>query len=123
MTSVFVFCPDGTIFIAFFNIPVFVHDSQVAHWGRMYDKLGALYDETDGKCTDYSAFGMVNRSFLIKSLQDSLISTTMQSSFPRLKDTFVYEDTGEHCILMKMVCLLYNLRARIVGINQIKMCS
>ena len=45
----------------------------------------------------------------------------IQSSFPRLKDTFVYEDTGERRILMKMVCLLYNLRARTVGrINQIK---
>jgi len=44
----------------------------------------------------------------------------IQSSFPRLKDTFVYEDTGEHRILMKMVCLLYNLCACTVGINQIK---
>ena len=43
----------------------------------------------------------------------------IQSSFPRLKDTFVYEDTGERRILMKMVCLLYNLCARTVGINQI----
>ena len=33
---------------------------------------------------------------------------------------FVYEDTGERRILMKMVCLLYNLCARTVGINQIK---
>ena len=45
---------------------------------------------------------------------------TIQSSFPSLKDTFIYEDTGEHRILMKMVCLLYNLRAHTVGINQIK---
>jgi len=44
----------------------------------------------------------------------------IQSSFPCLKDTFVYEDTGERRILMKMLCLLYNLRARSVGINQIK---
>ena len=45
----------------------------------------------------------------------------IQSSFPCLKDTSVYEDTGERRILMKMVCLLYNLRARTVGrINQIK---
>ena len=44
----------------------------------------------------------------------------IQSLFPCLKDTFVYEDTGERHILMKMVCLLYNLRARTVGINQIK---
>ncbi len=47
---------------------------------------------------------------------------TIQSSFPSLKDTFIYEDTGEHRILMKMVCLLYNLRAHTVGINQIKKC-
>jgi hypothetical protein len=44
----------------------------------------------------------------------------IQSSFPHLKDTFVYEDTGEHRILMKMLCLLYNLRTCSVGINQIK---
>ncbi len=45
---------------------------------------------------------------------------TIQSSFPRLKDMFVYEETGERRILMKMLCLLYNLRACTVGINQIK---
>jgi len=44
----------------------------------------------------------------------------IQSSFPCLKDTFVYEDTDERRILMKMLCLLYNLRVRSVGINQIK---
>ena len=44
----------------------------------------------------------------------------IQSLFPRLKDTFVYEDTGEHRILMKMVCLLYNFCTRTNGINQIK---
>jgi len=115
----------------------------------VYDKLGAVYDKTGGKCTVDFAFGKVNRPFLIKSSQDYLISTmstrqeqrldlqlkrqatsmrqaaewgmrTMQSSFPRLKDTFVYEDTSEHRILMKMVCLLYNLCARTIGINRIK---
>jgi hypothetical protein len=49
VTSVFVFCPDGTIPIAFFNVPGSVHVSQVAHWGKVYDKLGAVYDETGGK--------------------------------------------------------------------------
>ena len=44
----------------------------------------------------------------------------IQSAFPHLKDTFVYEDTGERRILMKMLCLLYNLPTRSVGINQIK---
>jgi hypothetical protein len=149
VTSIFVFCPDGTIPIAFFNVPGSVHDSQVAHWGRVFDKLGAVYDDTGGKCTVDSAFGKVKWPFLIKSSQDYLVSTmptrheqrediqrkrqatsmrqtvewgmrAIQSSFPCLKDTFVYEDTGERRILMKMVCLLYNLRARTVGINQIK---
>ena len=149
VTSVFVFCPDGTILIAFFNVPGSVHDSQVAHWGMVYDELGAIYDETGGKYTVDSAFGKVNRPFLIKSLQDYLVLTmptcqeqwldlqrkrqatsmrqaaewgmpAIQSSFPRLKDMFVYKDTGERRILMKMVCLLYNLRAGTVGINQIK---
>ena len=32
----------------------------------------------------------------------------------------MYEETGERRIVMKMLCLLYNLRARTVGINQIK---
>ena len=45
---------------------------------------------------------------------------TIKSLFPRLKDTFVYKDTSERRVLMKMVCLLYNLRVRTVGINQIK---
>jgi len=130
VTSVFVFCPDGTIPIAFFNVPGSLHDSQVAHWGRVYD----VYDETGGKCMVDSAFGKVNRPFLIKSSQDCLVSTmptreeqrldlqrkrqatsmrqaaewgmrAIQSSFPCLKDTIVYEDTGERRILMKMICL------------------
>jgi hypothetical protein len=91
----------------------------------------------------------VNKPYLIKSSQDYLVSTmptrheqrldlqrkrqatsmrqaaewgmrAIQSSFPCLKDTFVYEETGERRIVMKMLSLLYNLRARTVGINQIK---
>jgi hypothetical protein len=149
VTSVFVFCPDGTITIAFFDVPGAVHDSQVAHWGRIYDKLEHVYNETGGKCTVDSAFGKVNRPFLIKLSQDVFVSSALtheeqrleimqkrqatsmrqaakwgmhgiQSSFPRLKVTFVYEKTGERRIAMKMFVLLYNLRARTVGINQIR---
>ena len=85
--------------------------------------LGAMYDETDGKCTVDFAFGKVNRPFLIKSSHDCLVSTmptrqeqrldlqrkqqatvmrqvaewvmgAIQYLFPHLKDTFLYEDTG-----------------------------
>ena len=44
----------------------------------------------------------------------------VQSSFPRLKDRLLYETNGERRIIFKSIFLLYNLRARKVGINQIK---
>jgi hypothetical protein len=44
----------------------------------------------------------------------------IQSSFPRLKDRFVYEENGERKLMLKMMILLYNLRARKVGINQMR---
>ena len=44
----------------------------------------------------------------------------LQASFPRLKDRFVYEERGERRITMKMITLIYNMRARMVGINQIR---
>jgi hypothetical protein len=44
----------------------------------------------------------------------------LQSSFPRLKERLIYEEYGERRIIMKLYILLYNLRARKVGINQIK---
>jgi hypothetical protein len=46
MTSVFVFCLNGTILIAFLNVPAAVHDSQIAHWERTYNKLDEVYKAT-----------------------------------------------------------------------------
>jgi hypothetical protein len=43
----------------------------------------------------------------------------VQSSFPRLKDTMLYEEHGERKIIFNCLFHLYNLRARLVGINQI----
>jgi hypothetical protein len=45
---------------------------------------------------------------------------TMQTSFPRVQDRFVYKELGERRIVLKMFVLLYNMRARMVGINQIR---
>jgi len=64
------FCPDGTIPIAYVNIPGSVHDSQIADYGDMYDKLETVYQRDGGKRTADSAFGSVNREFLIKSSQE-----------------------------------------------------
>jgi hypothetical protein len=44
----------------------------------------------------------------------------IQTSFPQIKDRFVYKETGEWRICLKMLVLMYNMRARIVGINQIR---
>ncbi len=75
-TSVLVFCPDRTISIAFFNVPGAVHDSQIAHWGKIYNKLDEVYKAMGGKCKVDSAFAKVNCPFLIKSSQDILVSST-----------------------------------------------
>ena len=39
VTSVFCFCPDGTIPIAHMNIPGATHDSTIANWGDINIKL------------------------------------------------------------------------------------
>ncbi len=49
VTSVFCFCPDGTIPIAFFNVPGSVHVSQFAELGRIYQKLEQVYERMGGK--------------------------------------------------------------------------
>ncbi len=70
VTSVFCFCPDGTIPIAFFNLPGSVHDSQVAEYGSIYGKLEDVFRLTGAKCCVDLAFGQVNREYLYKSSQD-----------------------------------------------------
>ena len=96
-----------------------------------------------GKCTVDSDFSKKRHGFLIKSSQtdletddahDYVVNTeatsmrqsaewgmrAIQSSFPRLKDIFLYEENGERRIIFKFMLLLYNVRARRVGINQIR---
>ena len=72
VTSVFCFCPDGTIPIAFFNVPGSVRDSQVAEFGNIYNKLEDVYLSTGAKCYVDLAFGNVTRNYLYKSCQDLL---------------------------------------------------
>jgi hypothetical protein len=44
----------------------------------------------------------------------------VQSSFPRLYDRMRFETKGERIIAIKMMALVYNLHAWLVGINQTK---
>ncbi len=45
---------------------------------------------------------------------------TMQASFPMVKERFVYKDREKRRIVLKMFVVLYSMRAKIVGINQIR---
>lgn len=141
VTNVLCFCPDGTIPIAAYNCPGSFHDSTVADWGNIYTKLAEVHQRTGGKCTVDSAFSRGRYPFLIKSSQsdpenpeDFCVNTeatsmrqsaewgmrAFQSSFPRLKDRLLYEEKGERRLILKSLILLYNVRARKVGINQIR---
>ena len=42
-----------------------------------------------------------------------------QSSMPRIKDRMKFEERGEHKVTLMVMILLYNLPARMVGINQL----
>ena len=105
--------------------------------------MKAVYEETGGKATVDSAFNCTRYGeFMIKSSQTDPFSNDLndfvvhkdatsmrqsaewgmrmvQASLPRLKDRFIYEEHGERRVMLKMCILLYNLRARRVGINQI----
>jgi hypothetical protein len=147
--AVLVFAPDGTIPICMYNVPGCVHDSEIAVWGGVYEKLKAVYDMSGAKCTVDSAFnGKMNAAYLLKSSQNDLVAANgtseqmsleirqklactsmrqsaewgmrgMRSSFPRLNDKIRFEEAGERKIDMKLMVLLFNLRSRLVGINQI----
>ncbi len=43
-----------------------------------------------------------------------------QSSMPRIKDRMKFEERGEHKMTLTVMILLYNLRAQMVGINQLR---
>jgi len=143
VSSVLCFCPDGTIPIAYINVPGSVHDSQIADYGNIYDKLECVYERDGAQCTVDSAFGNVTREYLIKSSQDLIHihdhykrneardATSMrqsaewgmrafQSSMPRMKDRMKFEERGERKVTLTMMILIYNLRARMVGINQLR---
>ncbi len=46
VTKVFVFAPDETSPISFFNVPECVHDSLVADWCCIYQKLEGSWENT-----------------------------------------------------------------------------
>ena len=141
VNAVLVFCPDGTIPICCYNVPGTVHDSMVAVVGKIYAKLESVFETCGARCVVDSAFARNNYPFLVKSEKPTVTMTpaemrlaaeatsmrqsaewgmrTFQSSFPRVKDRIEFESIGQRKQMMKLMILLFNLRARRVGINQI----
>jgi len=142
VSNVFVFTPDGLIISCALNFPGCVHDSLVADYGNVYEKLKDHVDRFGGKGVGDSAFTSSRCPFIIKSARTldnptdyetalnedatSLRQTAewgmraFQGSFPRLKEDIVYEENGERYLLLSSAVLLYNFRARYVGFNQIR---
>ena len=142
-SAVLVFCPDGSIPIASYNVPGSFHDSMIAEFGGIYKKLNHVYDKYGGMCVVDAAFSRKKYPYLIKSsqrdpesvfIEDFIVNDqatsmrqtaewgmrALKASFPRLKDTIRYEVRGERKLIWRFILLLYNLRVKHVGINQIK---
>ena len=125
------------------NAPGDVHDSVAAEYGFMYEKLAAFNTAHGGKCVIDSAFPLQNHPCFLRSSQQDVTSRDerellvnvaatkvrqlsewgmrgFQGSFPRTKDRLQFEVNGERKIIIHLMVLLYNARAHLVGINQIK---
>jgi len=144
ITNLFVFAPDGRLIICLINAPGSVHDSTLAEWGGIYEKLEAIYNQTGGVCCLDSAFQANEADYLIKSSNDEgntdspeqyIVNVqatqlrqaaewgmyAIQSAFPRLTEALKYEECGkERRVYLMLMCLLYNFRLETVGLNQIR---
>jgi len=143
VTNLLVFAPDGSIIDCVLNCPGSMHDSELAYFGGVYQRLRENYERHGGKCVMDSAFCSRGNAFVIKSAQDvtqgedaheytMLREATsmrqaaewgmraLQGSFPRLKARLKYEEHGERKCIIQSIILLYNFRARYCGINQIR---
>ena len=147
VTNLFVFSVCGRIIACVVNAPGSLHDSTLASWGGVYEKLEQVYTECGGVCCVDSAFLANETAYLLKSAQDTTNAVThkdfevisqatslrqaaewgmraIQSSMPRLKDRFLYEEEEkqhkERRIILELVPLLYNFRLEAVGLNQLR---
>jgi hypothetical protein len=145
ISNLFLFSPDGKIRACYLNVPGSVHDSTMAQWGCLYEKIDNMYRIYGVKIVVDSAFASEARDSVYKSYQNNIDNDgnvrqafdiqrqgtsvrqlsewgmrALQASFPRLKDRMIYEEKGERRLIMNMIVLLYNFRASVVGLNQIQ---
>jgi hypothetical protein len=70
------FFPNGTIPIVCINVPDIVHNSLIADWGSVYEKLEDVWERCGGKCTVDSAFSARWNEYLIRSSQTAVDGNT-----------------------------------------------
>ena len=143
VTNVFLFFPDGTIGAMVINGPGCMHDSTMCEAGGLYKKCTTFFEKFGVRGVVDSAFATKNVDHFIQSAQtppatgvaeDIIIykeatsvrqlsewgMRSLQGGMPRIKDTFYYEERGERGVIIEMVIRLFNIRARLVGISQIR---
>jgi len=117
VSNLFVFSIDGRIIMCTVNTPGSVHDSTLADWCNMYEKLETIYNPTGGVCCLDSAFSAMKAPCLLKSSGDVTKAKSpvevrrisqatsvrqasewgmkaIQGSFPRVKDILQCKEGG-----------------------------
>jgi hypothetical protein len=107
-----------------------MHDSTMAKWGRLYDKVDELYATMGVKIVVDSAFTSERQDSMYKSYQNNIDQDgnvqqssqiqrqatavqqmsewgmrALQASFPRLKDRMLYKEKGERRLILNLGCL------------------
>jgi hypothetical protein len=139
VSCVFVFAPDGKIWICSINSPGCWYDSTQASYGGVCDKCEQFFDETGCKAVIDTAFLKGPKGYFIRSAQldpldaqELLMSRDatlvcqlsesgmrqIQAKFPRLEDDVHYEEQGERKVTLNLMVLLYNFQTARVGMNQ-----
>lgn len=142
--NVFVFVPSGVIIACAVNALGSMHDSSIPDWGGVYTKLEKICSTCGGFCVVDYAFSKGHFPFLIMSSQDALGASNenaaiysqlrqatavrqasewgmqaLQGIFPRLKESFLYQYNVERKVMLYCIVLLFSIRTRLVGMNQI----
>jgi hypothetical protein len=141
VTNVIVFAADGSIPCCALNAPGCLHDSTVADYGGLYEKLQEIYNVCGAMTVIDSAFSLTATDCFLKSSQTDPVGNAeaymvnrqatsvrqlaewgmhqLQAKFPRMADKIKYEENGERRLDISLMIRLYNHQVRRVGMNQI----
>lgn len=142
VTNVFLFAPKGTIICCAINEPECMYDSKVCDWGVIYKQIEGHQESHGQKVVLECAFFTKDSTFLITSAKEEYIEAgatealrlrqarslhqyyewwirAFQSSFPLVKDHFIYKQNVERGVILFCAVGIFNLRTRTVRIDQI----